>query len=156
MQDHYVWLLWFSAFLMPWSIVYWMFPVHRKSMWWSSLFTMPFGQTEPLFVPEYWSPPSFFELASTIGFDIERLIFCFGIGGLGPVLYNVLTGKVPKRVSFDERVHPKHRHQYKALLTPFIIFSMEFIYSSIVGMALCAPVVHLRKNDCLVTHFVTQ
>jgi len=52
-------------------------------MLWASLFTMPFGPTDPLFVPEYWSPPSLFDLARTTGFDIESLIFCFDIGGIG-------------------------------------------------------------------------
>jgi hypothetical protein len=49
---------------------------------------MPFGLTEPLFVPRYWDPPSLFNLAATTGFDIESLIFCFAIGGIGAVLYD--------------------------------------------------------------------
>ena len=53
-----------------------------------SVFTMPFGLTEPLFVPRYWDPPSLFNLAATTGFDIESLIFCFAIGGIGAVLYD--------------------------------------------------------------------
>jgi len=40
----------------------------------------PFGLTEPMFVPEYWSPPSLFELAQRTGFDIEGIIFSFAIG----------------------------------------------------------------------------
>jgi len=153
MQDHYVWLLWSSAFLVPWGIVYWMFPVHRKAMWWSSLFTMPFGLTEPLFVPEYWSPPSLFELALTTGFDIESLIFCFAIGGLAAVLYNLITGKIPKRVSSDEKYHSMHRHHYKALLTPFISFPLLYffpwnpIYPAIIAMVLGAIANVLCRPD---------
>ena len=64
----------------------------------ASLFTMPFGLSEPLFVPEYWNPPSLFDLAQQTGFDIESLIFCFGIGGIGAVLYNVLTRQILKPV----------------------------------------------------------
>lgn len=56
-SDQYVWLLWSSAFLIPWVIVYALFPAHRWAMLWASLFTMPFGLSEPLFVPEYWLPP---------------------------------------------------------------------------------------------------
>ncbi|NQY26146.1 MAG: hypothetical protein HRT92_03100 [Piscirickettsiaceae bacterium] len=47
------------------------------------MFTAPFWLTEPLFVPDYWIPPSLFYLAVTTGFNIESLIFCFGIGGVG-------------------------------------------------------------------------
>ena len=60
-------------------------------MVWASLFTAPFGVTEPLFVPEYWCPPSLFDLAWRTGFDIVSLIFSFGIGGIGAILYNLLT-----------------------------------------------------------------
>lgn len=45
-----------------------------------SLATAFFGLTEPLFVPEYWNPPTLFDLAQRTGFDLESLIFCFGIG----------------------------------------------------------------------------
>lgn len=73
--DHYVWLVWSSAFLLPWLVAYLAFPRQRNAMLWASLFTMPLGLTEPLFVPRYWNPPSLFDLAQRTGFDIESLIF---------------------------------------------------------------------------------
>lgn len=89
--DQYVWLAWSSAFLLPWAIVYALFPAHRKSMMWASLFTAPFGLTEPLFVPEYWTPPSLLNLAERTGFDIESLIFCFAIGGIGAMVVGAIA-----------------------------------------------------------------
>ncbi|NIO40679.1 MAG: hypothetical protein GTO41_11165, partial [Burkholderiales bacterium] len=68
--DQYVWFAWASLFLVPWLLLYAAFPAQRRAIWWTSVFTMPFGLTEPLFVPEYWSPPSLFDLALTTGFDI--------------------------------------------------------------------------------------
>lgn len=67
-SDQYVWLAWSIALLVPWLAAYVGFPRQRKVMVWTSLFTMPFGLTEPLFVPAYWSPPSLFDLARTTGF----------------------------------------------------------------------------------------
>jgi len=101
--DHYVWLIWSSLFLIPWVLLYLFFPSHRKAMLWVSLFTAPFGLTEPIFVPEYWAPPSLFELALRTGFDIESLIFSFGIGGVGAVLYSVITGSRLERESKNHR-----------------------------------------------------
>jgi hypothetical protein len=92
-SDHYVWLIWASSFLIPWVVLFTAFPGQRREMWWASVFTMPFGLTEPLFVPKYWNPPSLFDLAQRTGFDIESLIFCFAIGGTAAVLYNALTGR---------------------------------------------------------------
>lgn len=56
-----------------------------------SLWTSLLGLTEPLFVPEYWAPPSLFDLASRTGFDIESFIFSFAIGGIAVVIYEHFT-----------------------------------------------------------------
>lgn len=151
-SEQYVWLIWSSAFLVPWLIIFLSFPEHRRIMWWSSLFTTPFGLSEPLFVPEYWSPPSLFNLAQTTGFDIESLIFCFGIGGISAVLYNLLTRKTVRSIDSEEKRLPLHRHHYKALATPFVVFPLlsvfpwNPIYPSILAMfagaianTLCRP-----------------
>ncbi len=124
----YVWLIWSLAFLVPWLLLYLFFPAHRKAMLWASLFTMPFGLTEPLFVPEYWAPPSLFDLALTTGFDIESLIFCFGIGGVGVVLYNILTGARFSQVSETYRRSPLHRHHRLAITAPFITYPILYFF----------------------------
>lgn len=82
--EQYVWLVWSSAFLVPWLAVFAAFPQHRMPMVWASLFTMPFGLTEPLFVPEYWHPPSLFDLAHTTGFHVESLISASASAAPGP------------------------------------------------------------------------
>ena len=121
-------------------------------MLWSSALTTPLGLTEPIFVPEYWSPPSLFDLAQRTGFDIESLIFCFGIGGVGSVLYNALTQKQLTPMSCHDRHDPRHRFHYLALATPFIVFIALYflpwnaIYPGIAALlagglacALCRP-----------------
>lgn len=136
----YVWAVWSAAFLLPWLGLYAAFPRHRRAMVWSSLFTTPFGLTEPLFVPEYWSPPSLFDLALRTGFDIESLVFCFGIGGVGAVLVNVLTGRTTAPVSEPERHARRHRFHRWVLAAPFVIFvaliplGWNPIYPGIVAM----------------------
>lgn len=122
-------------------------------MWWASLFTAPFGLTEPLFVPEYWNPPSLFDLAQRTGFDIESLIFCFAIGGIGAVLYNVFTGKTTAMVSHDERCSPRHRYHRFALVSPFLAFPLLYflpwnpIYPGIVAMAVGTIATMLCRPD---------
>ncbi|MCF6211520.1 MAG: lycopene cyclase domain-containing protein [Gammaproteobacteria bacterium] len=139
-SDQYIWLLWSSAFLIPWALVYMAFPAQRRAMLWASLFTTPFGLSEPLFVPEYWMPPSLFDLAENTGFDIESLIFCFGIGGIGSVFYNLLSKKIPQTLASCERNHRVHRYHYMALATPFVVFIVLYffpwnpIYPSIIAM----------------------
>lgn len=136
----YVWLVWSSAFLLPWAVLYWRSPSHRRAMLWASWFTTPFGLTEPLFVPSYWNPPSLFGLAQRTGFDMESLIFCFGIGGVGAVAVNTLTGRITVPVDQAERHHPRHRLHRWVLLAPFVTFALLLpfgwnpIYSGVIAM----------------------
>jgi len=104
-------------------------------------------------VPEYWNPPSLFDLAASTGFDIESLIFCFGIGGIGSVLYNVTTGKVLRDVAPEDQKLSLHRHHYKALLAPFISFPILYflpwnpIYPGIAAMFIGALANILCRPD---------
>jgi hypothetical protein len=142
LSDHYVWLLWSSAFLVPWFFLLVGFPRYRVVMLWASALTMPFGLTEPLFVPRYWHPPSLFDLAQRTGFDIESLIFSFAIGGVGAVLYNVVTDQNLQPVGKRERRKHRHRYHGLALATPLLAFPLlsllgwNPIYPAIVAMAL--------------------
>lgn len=138
----YVWLIWSSAFLLPWFAFYIAFTAQRRAMLWASFYTMPFGLSEPLFVPEYWSPPSLFNLARTTGFDIESLIFCFGIGGVGAVLYNIILGVQLTPMPTAERRRKLHRFHKFAIAAPFLAFPPLYflpwnpIYPAIIAMCI--------------------
>ena len=140
MSYHYVWLLWSSAFLVPWLLLFFAFDQHRKQMLWTSLAMAPFGLTEPLFVPEYWNPPSLFELAQRTGFDIESIIFSFAIGGIGAVLYSIITRKHLEPMPAGKRHRGRDRWHRWALATPFALFPILYflpwnvIYAGIAAM----------------------
>ncbi|MCP5118956.1 MAG: hypothetical protein GY953_49750 [bacterium] len=53
-----------------------------QELWWASLSCSVLGITEPLFVPEYWTPPS---VLSFYRWDLESFIFCFAVGGIASV-----------------------------------------------------------------------
>lgn len=122
MPYHRAWLIWSLFFLLPWSALYLANPRLRQAIWRSSLMTAPLGLTEPIFVPEYWSPPSLFELARRTGFDIESLIFAFAIGGIATAFYNTLTRQHDVPVGTAERRSPLHRFHAAALLVPPAVF----------------------------------
>ena len=157
MNYHYVWLVWSSAFLVPWLLLFLAFEPHRKQMWQTSLLMAPFGLTEPLFVPGYWNPPSLFELAQRTGFDIESIIFSFAIGGVGAVLYNITTRKRLEPLPKDEWHRSRDRWHRWALALPFVLFPALYflpwnaIYAGIAAMiagafaaVLCRP--DLKSN----------
>ena len=106
-----------------------------------SLWTSLLGLTEPIFVPEYWSPPSLFDLALRTGFDIESLFFSFGIGGIAVVIYGLIF-KV-KNISISDKEHRSVRHRFHLwtiLSAPAILIllllttNLNPIYSSIIAM----------------------
>jgi hypothetical protein len=136
----YVWFIWSIAFLMPWLGLYVGYGAERRVMLLTSVFTAPFGLTEPIFVPSYWNPPSLFDLAHRTGFDLESVIFSFAIGGVGAVLYSALTGARHRPFGTRERRLPLHRHHYIALLAPFVSFPVLYalpwnpIYAAIAAM----------------------
>ncbi len=151
--DQYVWFTWSVAFLIPWFLLYGFFPRHRQAMLWASAFTAPFGLTEPLFVPEYWSPPSLFDLAARTGFDLESLVFCFGIGGVAAVLANVVTGKRTTPIGEMERHRKRHRLHRWVLVFPFVTFiallplGWNPIYPGIIAMLTGAALAVICRPD---------
>lgn len=127
MPEQYIWLTWSAALLGVWLFVYILFPVGRKRMLRASLLTMPFGLTEPLFVPSYWNPPSLFDLAQRTGFDLESLLFCFGIGGLGVTLYDFIFKTEHAQMSVHERHHKRHRFHIWTLISPIFFFLFFYV-----------------------------
>jgi hypothetical protein len=153
MVFHYVWLIWSSAFMLPWILLYWLFPRHRVPMWWASVLMAPFGLTEPIFVPKYWNPPSLYNLAQRTGFDIESFIFSFAIGGIAAVLYNIILRKHMEMLSGAERHHARHRWHHWAQAMPFVSFPVLYflpwnpIYAGITAMVLGAIAAVLCRPD---------
>ncbi|HED11965.1 MAG TPA: hypothetical protein ENJ10_14840 [Caldithrix abyssi] len=145
MSEKLIWFVWSLALIGVWLLVYVLYKNGRKRMLWASLYTMPFGLTEPIFVPEYWNPPSLFDLAQRTGFDIESLIFCFGIGGLGVVLYDFIFKVRHESMSVEEKHHSRHRFHLWTLLSPIILFpilyfavSWNVIYTATLTMFVAA------------------
>lgn len=120
----YVWLIWASAFLVPWTALFVARPMFRRPMLWASVLTAPLGLTELLFVPAYWNPPSLFDLAHRTGFDIESLIFCFAIGGLAATGYSALAPALEHALAPEIRNSRRHRWHGVALVSPLFVFGV--------------------------------
>ena len=137
----YVWLIWTLIILLLWFIIFIFNKPFRKEMLKISLWTMPFGLTEPLFYPEYWHPPTLFQLAEHTGFDIESLIFTFSIGGVGSLLYKIVYKMENKFIQLTERNIRNHRLHFYSLLTPIVVFllltmltKLNHIYCGIIAL----------------------
>ncbi len=129
MPESIVWFVWSMGLLFVWLVVFLFYRGARRRMLWAGLLTMPFGLTEPLFVPEYWNPPSLFDLARRTGFDIESLIFCFAIGGVGIVMYDLIFKVEHEKMTWSEKHHRRHRYHLWAVLSPLMFFALLIIFT---------------------------
>lgn len=154
-EYQYVWLIWASAFLVPWLVLWFVYPRDRTIMLRASAMTMAFGLTEPIFVPEYWNPPSLFDLAQRSGFDLESFIFTFATGGIGVMLYRVLTGARTLPVEGPEQRRARHRHHRVALLAapglfvPLYALPWNPIYAAIAALVCGAIAAVACRPDLL-------
>lgn len=130
---HYAWLIWSILLLVIWAVVYFSLrnKESRKEMLIVGLWTSLLGFTEPIFVPEYWSPPSLFDLAQKTGFDIESLLFAFGIGGLAVIIYERIFRVEHKQIQTKEKHQPRHKYHLLILFSAPIIFVALLLFSNL-------------------------
>ena len=139
----YIWLIWSLILVAVWLVVYLSLgsSKERKEMFIVSLWTSLLGLTEPLFVPAYWSPPSLSNLALRTGFDIESLIFSFGIGGIAVIFYQRIFRGREMRMSIKEHNSSRHKfHTWALLSAPIILIvllvmtRLNPLHSAIIAM----------------------
>jgi hypothetical protein len=157
LDPQFAWLLWSLLLLCIWLVVYALLGTEeRREMLIVSLWTSLLGLTEPLFVPAYWNPPSLFDLAQRTGFDIESLVFAFGVGGGAFALYNLMFKKTHARIPETEQHLSRHRfHRWAILSAPLFFLVLYFgtslnpIYSAIIAMAVGGLATLLCRPDLL-------
>lgn len=155
MSHQYVWLLWSSAFLIPWTALFLCAGPLRRHMLNVSLATSLLGVTEPIFVPSYWNPPSLFDLAQRTGFDIESFVFCFATGGIAVVLYNATARRTLSPFDHTERHSRRHRFHAIALTAPYLLFPFLYmlpwnpIHAGISALAIGSVATVLCRPDLL-------
>ena len=87
----YAYLAWVILLGVAWLAIYIIRKDLRKKMLATSLFFLPLGLTQPLFVPEYWNPIVIYKFLGL--FDLESLMHPFFIGGISGASYDFLFTK---------------------------------------------------------------
>lgn len=100
-----------------------------------SFWTSLTGLTEPIFVPEYWNPPSLFNLAQNTGFDIESILFSFGMGGLAGVLYEKIFGAAHEKILERHKWHPLAIASTPIIMLLLLLLTdLNPIYSTVIAL----------------------
>jgi len=133
-----------------WVLIFGLRKDLRKEMIFGSLLGLPFGLTEFLFIPEYWNPPTLFNLVEKIGFSIEGLCFSFIVAGIASVIYEAVDRKktVAIRSSRKLNIIP-----FVLLIAVFIglefIFPDKTIYNAAIASIIAALVMAIRRRDLI-------
>ncbi len=142
MDSVYAYLVLSSALTVVWLVLFAIRADIRQELLWVSLGTMGLGLTEPLFVPEYWNPPTLWDLARRTGFDLESLLFSFAVGGIVFAAYHIVFGDAPSESLAHERRHPRHRYHLLAVASAPLVFvtvllltTLNPIYVAAIGLA---------------------
>ncbi len=122
MEMKYTYLVWTLILTGIWGVVFLSRKGVRKKMLRMSLGTAPLGLSEPIFYPEYWHPPTLFNLGEITGFDIESLIFSFSAGGLASCFFGIAPSRELKAVDTCEKHQKRHRFHKLFLSSPAWIF----------------------------------
>lgn len=162
----YIWLIWSLILIAIWAVIYAFLKSkeNKKEMLSVSFWTALTGLAEPIFVPEYWLPPSLFDLALNTGFDIESVIFSFGTGGIAVIIYEWIFRTSHESIPISKRHGHHHLHIFALFATPIIflvlfwIADWNVIYSVIISMTLggllawyCRPDL---KNKMITSAFI--
>ncbi len=146
----YEYLLGSLSLLFIWIIFYSKRKDLRKQTLWTSSIVMLFAFMGPLYVPEWWKPPTLFDLASKTGLDIESFIFSFAIGGLiASVYYHIFKVK-------SKKIETKKGIRIDALFFAMIIFAGFLLFteihpahSSAISMFLGGIIILIKRRDLL-------
>ncbi len=124
----YEWITFALSFDAVWLVIFILKPDLRREMLWVSFFTALTGFAEPIFVPRYWNPPSLFNLTAKTHLDIESVVFSWGTGGIGSVLYEVLLNlRHNKMGDAEKRVERRWIHFTSLVSMPVVFGFLTFM-----------------------------
>lgn len=123
----------------------------RKEMIFGSLLALPFGFVECLLVPEYWNPPSLFNLIGRFEVGLESFLFYSAVGGVAAVTYEVI----------DKKKTVKIRLKHKFFFGPYLfvalifislesLFPSQTIYNVTISLLIGATIIALKRKDLIV------
>src|SRR5260370_25447575 len=87
---HYSYLVGVLIFGAAWVVCSILGKKHRAEIRWGSLISAPMALTSLLFVPQYWTPPSLFDLDLKIRVGIEDALWAAALGGFSSVVREIL------------------------------------------------------------------
>lgn len=147
-DSSYAFLVASLIYLLIWVVFYVIHKDLRREMLTLSLLCLPLGLTEPLFTMDYWNP----ELIVGKTYGIEVFLFCFSMGGIAAVVYELVFRK---HLS-SKRIKKTHYPVF-AIIIGVLVWSvigvvaldLNSIYVSSIGLLSIGVVLLIFRKDLL-------
>ena len=150
---HYSYLVGALIFDATWLACYVLGKNYRAEIRWGTFIAAPLALTSILFVPQYWTPPSLFDLDQKIRVGIEDFLWAAAVGGIASVAAEILL---------KERLSAIRKATRKRHFVPFVVVIVVFIaleiwhsdktiYNCIIAFAIGAVVIAFLRFDLVPT-----
>ena len=150
---HYSYLAGALIFDAAWLACYLLGKSYRAEIRWGTLISAPLALTSILFVPQYWTPPSLFNLDQKIRVGIEDFLWAAAVGGIASV---VAENLLKERLS-ALRNAVRERHYMPFVFVVGVFLALEFwhpsktIYNCIIAFVMGAAVIAYVRSDLIPT-----
>ncbi|HEX8817028.1 MAG TPA: lycopene cyclase domain-containing protein [Terriglobales bacterium] len=146
---HYSYLVGVAIFWLAWVICFILAHNYRREMRWGTLIASPMALTSVLFVPQYWTPPSLFNLDQHIRVGIEDFLWAAAVGGIAAVVGEIFLRE--KLAVLRKTRHKRHYAPFALLVVVFMALELRHpgktMINTIVSFAVGAVVLaYLRRN----------
>ena len=153
---HYSYLVGALIFDAAWLACYLLGKNYRAEIRWGTLISAPLTLTSILFIPQYWLPPSLFDLDQKIKVGIEDFLWAAAVGGIASVVAEIL---LKDRLSRLRKVaHKRHFAPFVVIVVVFIALELwhkdKTIYNCIITFAIGAIVIAILRSDLIPTMLV--
>lgn len=145
---HYAYLVGTIIFWIVWGLCFLIGRTYRPEMRWGSLIALPTALTSVLFVPQYWTPESLFNLDQRIRVGIEDFLWVAAVGGIAAIVGELGLKEKLARIRQSRHV----RHYWPFLLIAGLLVVLELwhpqktmenvIFSGIAGALVLAFLRH--------------
>lgn len=114
---HFAYLIGTGIFWIAWTLCFIVGKQYRTHIRWGTLIAAPMALTSLLFVPQYWTPASLFNLDQRIRVGIEDFLWAAAVGGIASVV-----GEVVVKDKLAAIRSSRHKRHY----APFIFIAILF------------------------------
>ncbi len=115
---HYSYVVGVLIFWVAWVACSILGKAYRSEIRWGTVIAAPLALTSLLFVPQYWTPPSLFNLDQRIRVGIEDFLWAAAVGGIASVV-----GEIFLRDGLAVIRKSRHKRHY----APFVLVVVVFI-----------------------------